>query len=39
MMVATKDVIKAVKTNDAELARSAVGRLDQSCNKCHETYR
>lgn len=39
MVAASKDVLKAVKTNDAELARTAVSRIDQSCNKCHETYK
>jgi hypothetical protein len=39
MVAASKDVIKAAKMNDAELARTSVSRIDQSCNKCHETYR
>lgn len=39
MGAAAKDVLKAVKSKDAELARTAVGRIDQSCNKCHESYR
>ncbi len=34
-----QDVLKAVRVNDAELARTTVGRMDQACNKCHETYR
>ena len=33
------DVARAARTNDAELARTAVGRIDQACSKCHETYR
>jgi len=39
MGAAAKDVLKAVKSKDAELARTAVSRIDQSCNKCHESYR
>ena len=39
MLNAAKETIKAVKTKDAELARAAVGKIDQSCSKCHETYR
>jgi hypothetical protein len=39
MVGATKDLLQAVKANDAELARTAASRIDQSCNKCHETYR
>ena len=39
MVSAAKETLKAVKTKDAELARSAVAKIDQSCNKCHESYR
>jgi len=39
MLNAAKETLKAVKNKDAELARSAVAKIDQSCNKCHETYR
>ena len=39
MSVASQEVTKAVRTNDAELARTAVSRIDQACNKCHESYR
>ena len=39
MTQASLDVVKATKSNDAELARTAVGRIDQACNKCHDTYR
>lgn len=39
MVNAARDVLKSVRTKDAEAARSAVARIDQSCNKCHETYR
>jgi hypothetical protein len=39
MLSAAKETLKAVKNKDAELARSAVAKIDQSCNKCHETYR
>jgi len=33
------DVARAARSNDAELARTAVGRIDKACSKCHETYR
>ena len=39
MVDAAKETLKAVKNKDPELARSAVAKIDQSCNKCHETYR
>jgi cytochrome c556 len=39
MLSAAKETLKAVKNKDPDLARSAVAKLDQSCNKCHETYR
>ena len=39
MTQAAKEVAKAARTSDAELARTAVGRIDQACTKCHETYR
>jgi hypothetical protein len=39
MSIASQEVTKAVRTNDSELARTAVSRIDQSCNKCHESYR
>jgi len=39
MVNAAKETLKAVKNKDAELARTAVAKIDQSCNKCHETYR
>ena len=39
MMQAALDVARAARINDAELARTAVGRIDQACTKCHETYR
>ena len=39
MTKAAHDVSKAVRTKDPELARTAVGRIDQACNKCHETYK
>ena len=39
MTHASLDVIKATRSNDAELARTAVGRIDQACSKCHDTYR
>jgi hypothetical protein len=39
MSSAAQDVNKAVRTNDGDLARTAVSRIDQACSKCHETYR
>lgn len=39
MLNAAMETLKAVKNKDAELARTAVAKIDQSCNKCHETYR
>lgn len=39
MVNAAKETLKAVKNKDAELARTAVAKIDQSCNKCHESYR
>jgi hypothetical protein len=39
MTKAAQEVSKAVRSKDADLARTAVGRVDQACSKCHETYR
>jgi hypothetical protein len=39
MTQAANDATKASKANDPELARTAVSRIEQACNKCHETYR
>ncbi len=39
MTQTAQDILKAVRANDAELARTSVGRMDQACTKCHETYR
>ena len=39
MTQAASDATKAAKANDPELTRAAVSRIDQACNKCHETYR
>ncbi len=39
MVQAAQEVVRAARINDAELARTAVGRIDQACIKCHETYR
>ncbi len=39
MTQAAQEAAQAARTNDAELARTAVGRIDQACTKCHETYR
>lgn len=39
MVTAATEAIKATKLGDSEAARTAVGKIDQSCNKCHESYR
>ena len=39
MTQAAMDATKAARANDAELVRTAVSRIDQACNKCHETYK
>lgn len=39
MTSAANDVAKAAKLGDADGARAAVGRIDQACSKCHESYR
>lgn len=39
MVAAANETLKGVRSKDADLARSAVAKIDQSCNKCHETYR
>lgn len=39
MTQAAQEAAQAARSNDAELARTAVGRIDQACTKCHETYR
>lgn len=39
MVAAALDVRKTARSDDAEGARVAVGKVDQSCNKCHESYR
>ena len=33
------EVVEAVKLNNYEQARKAVGAIDQACTKCHELYR
>ena len=39
MTQAAVDAAKAARAKDADLTRSAVSRIDQACNKCHETYK
>jgi len=39
MMESAMEVAKATRNNDAEIARSAVSRLNQACTRCHEAYR
>ena len=39
MSQAAQDVVRGARSNDADLARLAVGRIDQACSKCHDTYR
>jgi hypothetical protein len=39
MSDAAASVVAATIAGDAESARVGVGKIDQSCNKCHESYR
>lgn len=39
MSNAALEIVKAVHSNEAGLARTAVSRMDQACGKCHEQYR
>ncbi len=39
MTDAAASVVAATIAGDAESARIGVGKIDQSCNKCHESYR
>lgn len=39
MTSAATDLVKAVQLNNPDAARTSVGRIDQSCSKCHESYR
>lgn len=39
MKQAAQDVVSAVKLNNAEQARLAVGEISQSCSACHDAYR
>lgn len=39
MTDAAASVVAATIAGDAESARVGVGKIDQSCNKCHESYR
>jgi hypothetical protein len=39
MLAASLDVIQAVKSSNADMARQAVGQMSQACSACHETYR
>lgn len=39
MTAAALELVKATQLGNADAARTAVGRIDQSCSKCHEGYR
>jgi hypothetical protein len=39
MMEQAQQVVLAVKTDNADLARQSASKLLQSCNTCHEVYR
>ncbi|MEW4451870.1 cytochrome c [Bremerella sp. JC817] len=39
MQEAALNVVKAVKDNNADAARTAAGDVGQSCSSCHESYR
>ena len=39
MVLSAGELAKAAKKGDANEARLAVGKIDQSCVKCHESYR
>ncbi len=39
MVEQAQQVVLAVKTNNAELARQSVSKLGQSCTNCHDVYR
>ena len=39
MLSASLDVVQAVKTSNADMARQAVGQMSQACSKCHDAYR
>ena len=39
MLNASLEVIQAVKTSNADMARQAVGQMGQACSKCHDSYR
>ncbi len=39
MLASALEVIQAVKTSNADLARQAVGQIGQACTNCHNSYR
>jgi hypothetical protein len=39
MKKSARDVVDAVKLNNDEAARKAVGEISKSCSECHENYR
>ncbi|MEC9096468.1 MAG: hypothetical protein VX776_07545 [Planctomycetota bacterium] len=39
MKAAARDIVDAVKLNDAERASKAVGEISKACTECHEYYR
>ncbi|MEZ6134736.1 MAG: cytochrome c [Pirellulaceae bacterium] len=38
MITQAQQIVLAVKTNNAELARQAAGKLGQSCQNCHDNF-
>ena len=39
MKAAARDIVDAVKLNDAERASKAVSEISKACTECHEYYR
>jgi len=39
MLAASLEVVQAVKTSNADMARQAVGQMSQACTNCHNSYR
>ena len=39
MKTAAREIVDAVKLNDAERAGKAVGEISKACTECHEYYR
>lgn len=39
MKKSARDIVDAVKLNNDEAARKAVGEINKACSECHENYR